>query len=44
MTVSFTDIEGVSVDHASDLEGLTGVTVIISKFSARADFTTPVPA
>ena len=30
MTVSITDIEGVSVGHASDFEGLTGVTVILA--------------
>ncbi len=30
MTVSITDIEGVSVGHASDFEGLTGVTVILT--------------
>lgn len=29
MTVTITDIEGVSVGHASDFEGLTGVTVIL---------------
>jgi L-aminopeptidase/D-esterase-like protein len=30
MTVSITDIKGVSVGHASDFEGLTGVTVILT--------------
>jgi L-aminopeptidase/D-esterase-like protein len=30
MTVSITDIEGVSVGHASDFEALTGVTVILT--------------
>jgi L-aminopeptidase/D-esterase-like protein len=30
MTVTITDIEGVSVGHASDFEGLTGVTVILA--------------
>jgi len=30
MTVSITDIQGVSVGHASDFEGLTGVTVILT--------------
>lgn len=30
MTVNITDIKGVSVGHASDFEGLTGVTVILT--------------
>ncbi len=30
MTVSITDIKGVSVGHASDFDGLTGVTVILT--------------
>ena len=30
MTVSITDIKGVSVGHASDFEGLTGVTIILT--------------
>jgi len=30
MTVHITDIKGVSVGHASDFEGLTGVTVILT--------------
>lgn len=30
MAVSITDIKGVSVGHASDFEGLTGVTVILT--------------
>jgi len=30
MSVSITDIKGVSVGHASDFEGLTGVTVILT--------------
>ena len=30
MAVTITDIEGVSVGHASDFEGLTGVTVILA--------------
>ena len=30
MTVNITDIEGVSVGHASDFEGLTGVTAILT--------------
>jgi len=30
MTVSITDIKGVSVGHASDFKGLTGVTVILT--------------
>ena len=30
VSVSITDIEGVSVGHASDFEGLTGVTVILT--------------
>ena len=30
MTFSITDIKGVSVGHASDFEGLTGVTVILT--------------
>ncbi|MBW2334279.1 MAG: P1 family peptidase, partial [Deltaproteobacteria bacterium] len=32
MTVSITDIKGVSVGHASDFEGLTGVTVILTPY------------
>ena len=30
MSVSITDIKGVSIGHASDFEGLTGVTVILT--------------
>ncbi len=30
MTVNITDIKGISVGHASDFEGLTGVTVILT--------------
>ena len=32
MAVKITDIKGVSVGHVSDLEGLTGVTVILTPF------------
>ncbi len=30
MTVHITDIKGVSVGHTSDIEGITGVTVILT--------------